>query len=63
MRRLVAKYQASFKDNSLTDTGVPSIGAGGSLSYITAQPAWKKAGPSTPEFFLPYSKSNVLPGP
>eukprot|EP00983_Pelagomonas_calceolata_P054817 1143868-Pelagomonas_calceolata.AAC.2 len=29
----VAKYQASLKDNNLTDTGIPSAGPGGNASY------------------------------
>eukprot|EP00983_Pelagomonas_calceolata_P049635 1141607-Pelagomonas_calceolata.AAC.2 len=46
---IIAKYQASLKDNSLTDNGIPSAGPGGNPFYYTAWLAQEEARPSTSE--------------
>eukprot|EP00983_Pelagomonas_calceolata_P049461 1141528-Pelagomonas_calceolata.AAC.2 len=45
----IAKYQASLKDNNLTDTGVHSAGPGGNPFYNIAWLAREEARPTTPE--------------
>eukprot|EP00983_Pelagomonas_calceolata_P073124 1152016-Pelagomonas_calceolata.AAC.2 len=42
-----AKYQASLKDNNLTDTGFPSASPGGTSFYNIAWLAWAEARPSS----------------
>eukprot|EP00983_Pelagomonas_calceolata_P052958 1143082-Pelagomonas_calceolata.AAC.2 len=49
----IAKYQASLKDNNLTETSIPSAGPGGNPFYNIAYLAWKEARPSTPELSSP----------
>eukprot|EP00983_Pelagomonas_calceolata_P003177 104167-Pelagomonas_calceolata.AAC.1 len=49
----IAKYQASLKDNNLTDTSIPSAGPDCNPFYNIAWLARKEASPSTPESFSP----------
>eukprot|EP00983_Pelagomonas_calceolata_P085453 1156564-Pelagomonas_calceolata.AAC.1 len=49
----IAKYQASLKNNNLTDTGIPSAGPGGNPFYNIAWLAREEARPTTPELSPP----------
>eukprot|EP00983_Pelagomonas_calceolata_P038714 1136893-Pelagomonas_calceolata.AAC.2 len=44
----IAKYQASLKDNNLTDTSNPSVGPGSNAIYNIAWLAREEARPGTP---------------
>eukprot|EP00983_Pelagomonas_calceolata_P132451 1161867-Pelagomonas_calceolata.AAC.4 len=49
----IAEYQASLKDNNLTDTGIPNTGPGCNPFYNIAWLARGEARPTTPESSIP----------
>eukprot|EP00983_Pelagomonas_calceolata_P124543 1161118-Pelagomonas_calceolata.AAC.2 len=57
----VVNFQASLKDNNLTDTSIPSAGPGGNPFYNTAWLAREEARLSTPEFSLPIPNLRYFP--
>eukprot|EP00983_Pelagomonas_calceolata_P039665 1137276-Pelagomonas_calceolata.AAC.1 len=58
----VAKYQASLRDDDLTDTNIPSAGPDGIPFYNIAWLAWEEARPSTPVCSSPIPNL-ILPRP
>eukprot|EP00983_Pelagomonas_calceolata_P094479 1157896-Pelagomonas_calceolata.AAC.1 len=57
----IAKYQASLKDNNLTDAGIPSAGQSGNPFYNIAWLAWEEARQSTTEPSSPIPNLTYFP--